>query len=61
VLAKTKSFLDDVKAELHRVTWPSRKETISTTWVVIFIVFLIAFYLGFCDVILARVMKVILS
>lgn len=61
MLAKTKSFLDDVKAELHRVTWPSRKETISTTWVVIFIVFLIAFYLGFCDVILARVMKVILS
>jgi preprotein translocase subunit SecE len=61
VLAKTKSFLDDVKAELHRVTWPSRKETISTTWVVVFIVLLIAVYLGACDVILARVMKVILS
>ncbi|MRR54818.1 MAG: preprotein translocase subunit SecE [Deltaproteobacteria bacterium] len=61
VLAKTKSFLDEVKAELHRVTWPTRKETISTTWVVVFIVLLIAFYLGFCDVILARVMKVILS
>jgi preprotein translocase subunit SecE len=61
VLAKTKSFLDDVMAELHRVTWPTRKETISTTWVVVFIVLLIAFYLGFCDVILARVMKVILS
>jgi preprotein translocase subunit SecE len=61
VFAKTKSFLDDVKAELHRVTWPTRKETISTTWVVVFIVFLIAFYLGLCDVILARVMKVILS
>jgi len=61
VLAKTKSFLDDVMAELHRVTWPTRKETISTTWVVVFIVLLIAFYLGICDVILARIMKVILS
>ena len=61
MLAKTKSFLDDVMAELHRVTWPTRKETISTTWVVVFIVLLIAFYLGLCDVILARVMKVILS
>jgi preprotein translocase subunit SecE len=61
VFAKTKSFLDDVKAELHRVTWPARKETISTTWVVVFIIILIAFYLGLCDFVLARVMKVFLS
>ncbi|MDD2318713.1 MAG: preprotein translocase subunit SecE [Geobacteraceae bacterium] len=61
MFAKTKSFLDDVKAELHRVTWPARKETISTTWVVVFIIILIAFYLGFCDFVLARVMKVFLS
>lgn len=61
MFAKTKSFLDDVKAELHRVTWPARKETISTTWVVVFIIILIAFYLGLCDFVLAKVMKVFLS
>jgi preprotein translocase subunit SecE len=61
VFAKTKNFLDDVKAELRRVTWPARKETISTTWVVVFIIILISFYLGLCDFILARLMKVFLS
>lgn len=61
MFAKTKIFLEDVKAELHRVTWPSRKETISTTWVVVFIILIIALYLGLCDQILARAMKVMLS
>jgi preprotein translocase subunit SecE len=60
VFAKAKGFLEDVRAELHRVTWPARKETISTTWVVVFIIILIAFYLGFCDVILAKIMKAVL-
>lgn len=61
MFAKAKSFLDDVRAELHRVTWPSRKETISTSWVVVFIILLIAFYLGFCDVILAKIMRTLLG
>jgi len=61
VFAKAKSFLDDVRSELHRVTWPSRKETFSTSWVVVFIIIVIAFYLGFCDVILAKIMRTLLG
>jgi preprotein translocase subunit SecE len=61
VFAKAKSFLDDVRSELHRVTWPSRKETLSTSWVVVFIIIVIAFYLGFCDVILAKIMRTLLG
>ncbi len=60
MLAKTKNFLSDVRSELNKVTWPARKETISTTWVVIIIILLISFYLGVCDVILAKLVRVII-
>jgi len=61
VFGKAKGFLDDVRAELHRVTWPAKKETLSTLWVVVFIILLIAFYLGFCDVVLAKIMRTLLG
>jgi len=61
VLAKTKNFFDEVKTELGKVTWPTRKETIGTTWVVVVIIVLISFYLGACDVILTKLMRLILA
>jgi preprotein translocase subunit SecE len=61
VLAKTKNFFEEVKAELGKVTWPTRKETIGTAWVVIVIVVLISFYLGACDLILNKLMRLILA
>jgi preprotein translocase subunit SecE len=61
VLAKTKNFFEEVKAELGKVTWPTRKETIATAWVVIVIVVLISFYLGACDLILNKLMRLILA
>lgn len=61
MLAKTKIFFDDVKLELGKVTWPTRKETVSTTWVVVVIIVLISLYLGACDVVLAKLMRLILA
>ena len=46
-----------LKLELGKVTWPTRKETIATTWVVVIIVFLISLYLGACDLVLAKLMR----
>ena len=60
VLAKTRNFFEEVKTELGKVTWPTRKETMATTWVVVVIIFLISLYLGACDVLLAKLMKLIL-
>jgi preprotein translocase subunit SecE len=60
VLAKAKNFFDDVKVELTKVTWPTRKETFATSWVVVVIIFVIALYLGACDVILAKIMRYVL-
>ena len=61
MLAKTRSFFDEVKQELDKVTWPTRKETVATTWVVVFIVVLISFYLGACDLVLAKLLRVFLN
>jgi len=58
---KVKNFLESVKIELGKVTWPTRKETMATTGVVVVIILLISIYLGICDVFLARLMRLILG
>jgi preprotein translocase subunit SecE len=55
------TFIESVKVELGKVTWPTRKETVSTTGVVVVIVFLISIYLGACDIVLAKLMRLILG
>ncbi len=61
MLAKARSFLQEVKVELGKVTWPARKETVATAWIVVVIVMLISFYLGACDLVLAELMRRILG
>jgi preprotein translocase subunit SecE len=54
---KAKDYFKDVVAELKRVTWPSKKDTIAATWVVIATVILISLGLGIVDVIFAWLIK----
>jgi preprotein translocase subunit SecE len=49
--------LADAKVELKKVTWPTRKELLSITGVVIILVLLIAFYLGIVDLGLVKMIK----
>lgn len=60
-MQKVKAFLESVKIELAKVTWPTRKETVATTGVVVVIIFLISIYLGACDIVLAKLMRQILG
>jgi preprotein translocase subunit SecE len=45
------TFLKDSRAELKKVTWPSRKEVTSTTVVVIVATVFFGFFLYFMDVV----------
>ena len=54
MLEKVRKFFKEVSNELKRVSWPTRQETISSTVVVIVLVFIVSLYLGIIDVILAR-------
>ena len=52
-----RQFLVDSRGELKKVTWPTRKELLSTTGVVIILVLLIAFFLGIVDLGLVKIIK----
>jgi preprotein translocase subunit SecE len=54
---RVKTFLTDVRVELKRVSWPSRQDTIASTGVVVVVVLIISFYLGFIDVLLSRMVS----
>jgi preprotein translocase subunit SecE len=54
-------FLKEVRFELKRVSWPSRKETFAGTAVVLIIVFIAALFLGIVDIGLSELIKMVLS
>ena len=56
-----KQFFREVRVELKKVTWPSRKETIASTSVVLITVILVAFFLGIVDLGLSRLIKIFLD
>ena len=49
-------FLGNVQDELKKVTWPSRKNVVRLTLVVIIISLIIGFYVGIIDILLAKVL-----
>lgn len=52
--ARLRDYFQDLKAEMRRVTWPSRKQVYSTTAVVIATVFVFAAYFWVVDLLLGR-------
>lgn len=60
-MEKYVNFLKDVKAELKKVAWPSKDETIGTTTVVIIFVVLMAIFLGVIDVTLSKIIQFIVG
>jgi preprotein translocase subunit SecE len=53
-------FLREVRTELKKVTWPSRKDTLSGTLVVLVAVIIIAIFLGIVDSGLSSLVKQLL-
>ena len=49
LLNKIISFLKETKVELKKVNWPTRKETIKYTLIVIGLSFVVAIFLGGLD------------
>jgi preprotein translocase subunit SecE len=57
----TVQFLREVRVELKKVTWPGRNEIIGSTAVVIIASFVVAFFLGFVDLLLQKALALILK
>jgi len=60
-IQKITQFLKDAKMELKKVTWPTPKQTLASTAVVIILVFIVSFILGIIDFALAKAVKLILG
>ena len=54
---KIRQFLKEVNLELKKVTWPSRKDTIASTWVVLLVILIFAAYFFVVDGIIAFLVK----
>ena len=61
VVQKIIQFIKEAKIELKKVTWPTPKQTLASTAVVIIIVFIVSIYLGIVDFVLAKLVKYILG
>ncbi len=61
IFTKTKRFLREVKVELKKVTWPSRKQTIGSTAVVIALVMIISLFLGVVDFGISNLIRIVLQ
>jgi len=60
-LEGAKQFLREVKTELKKVTWPSRKDALAGTAVVLVAVFVIALFLGIVDSGLSNLIRWVLQ
>jgi len=60
-LNKGLQFLREVSLELKKVTWPTRKQTVGLTVVVIVLVLIIALFLGIIDIGLSSLIRLVLK
>ena len=56
-VTKAGQFLRESKVELKKVKWPTRKELLASTAVVIVLTLLVAFFLGLVDFGLIKIIK----
>ena len=55
---KITTFLKEVKMEIKKVNWPTRRETVRYTLIVIVVSFVVAAFLGGLDVIFAKLLEI---
>ena len=60
MITRVLEFLAEVKAEVDKVTWPSRREALGGTAVVLVVVLLMATFLGIIDAILSKIVQSII-
>ena len=61
MVAKAIQFLSEVKGEVKKVTWPSRKEAMGGTAVVLLVVLIMAIFLGLVDLLLSKIVEALLN
>ena len=59
VIQKANEYLREVRAESAKVSWPTRKEIVASTWVVIVAVAILAAFLFVIDTIFVFLLRLL--
>lgn len=57
MIEKIQKFLSEVRAELNKVKWPSQKEAIKLTVIVLGVSVILGAYIGAVDLLLTKVIE----
>jgi preprotein translocase subunit SecE len=60
VLTRVRNYVTSVRTEVGRVSWPSRKEVVSLTVLIILLAVVLGIYLGLADVVLQQILRLLL-
>jgi len=61
MINRTKRFLREARVELKKVTWPTPKEALASTSVVIVVVIIISLFLGVIDIGCTKIIRLVLG
>jgi preprotein translocase subunit SecE len=61
IASKVIRFLKEAKIELRKVTWPTPRQTLASTSVVIIVVIIVSIFLGIVDFGLAKAIRLVLG
>ncbi len=61
VIERARQFLAGSKVELKKVTWPTPKQTLASTSIVIIVVIIVSTFLGIVDFGLTKIVKLVLG
>jgi preprotein translocase subunit SecE len=61
MLEKPREFFKEFRIEMKKVSWPSRKEVVASTGVVLLVVLFISLYLGMADFVFSKLLRFMLS
>lgn len=59
MIERIKTYFAETRAELKKVTWPSRQDLIDSTKVVIVATLIVTVFTGIIDQILSRIIKLV--
>lgn len=60
-IENAKQFLLEARQELRKVTWSTKQQVMASTWIVLGVVIIISIFLGIVDLVLAKIVRYILS
>lgn len=61
MINKIKSFINEIKEELKKISYPDKKALKSATYPIIFIVFFVAIYMEIIDLIFKAILKYVFN